>query len=1248
MGFSKPMLLGVVILLGAMGEAHAEEGWRLPLEPSAWQAMPHWLSHPSAKAKVGQGKEGLRFFVPEAGRGMKWLAKGRWFNTSRFRYLHLRYRARGLNTTSHDYLLWVNDGGPKGGRTLVRLSELRSDGAWHDLVVDVIERQDLQPYITDVALQVQAVEPDAELVVAEGAFRDTPPPGIEVPSPPAGPRRERGVPLEMLQRLQPEPTWLGNPSANPSLRRDQEGLRLGVPEAGRGMKWSLRLDPPWSLQETPFLLLEYQAQRVHPSTDYFLYLAPQQPQRPQPAYHAITLGDLVPDGKRHRLVARVPEEALAGLSTLAFQVQAEQANAEVLLRSLSFLSHPPEPEGTLADLLPSPSIVPLLRPTLSMFDLGARYNGSLRQILAEHRLRSYRFSQAEVVVAGVPFRVSTEERNVALVPGPLGTLRIPLGARGREAKEAYLLLAASFPRYDEPSCGGGRLWRIEHPYRFVVEVVYTDGSTTRFFPLRLLSQEPEIASGLDVYGVPLEKPTREIRLHDRMRLGEFGLCGLTLHRGPRRFDDSRWLVEKPSSRAFSRATDLPLAPQSVGSQGDRFELRSGPMRWVLDARRLLWLECWLELPVGKVQILHRPAPLFTLQTGEGPSRSTRTSSDYRMRQVEADGKTVRLHLQPPPDCEGPEVLWEARVGDTGSFDGSQGGQRWPALEWRLTLRNAGKKPLRPLIAFPAALAQRLSEFDLFFYPYRVPVISGGERNFRHRYGGNLPLPFFDVSGRRPPFWGMGFLVKEEEGLEWFLSLQRGRGTSLWEVEWRCDPILPGGELRLSPVEIFLHPGDWRAAFQRYRAWVRTWYRPLAPRKGWFRRVFAFRQDYIGGGLYDFEAARYRFADRIEHARQVFGRCDYLHIFDWGSTRDRGRTGDYDPWGNRIPGPEAFRKAVEEVQREVPVGLYIEGYLVDERSRVGRAHREDWGLRNPDGKVQLWEPGSPEFVMCPGVEGWQNYLASTYRRVQEETGALGFYIDEFGFTSRDCYASNHGHPPGWNVLRGERELTRKVREALPPECVVYTENFPPDRHTLLQDGAFDYTIYSYQTMARRWTPLPLRLSRFAFPDFKVFQIIVCDRPMGTNEEAVQQVFFNGDGYWLQGEPDSWFQPEVLRMLRKCIGILHRYADAFAGEEAEPVVPTLQPGVFANRFGPVEVGGERLTVWTLYNANFRSISGPVLAVEPRAGARYEDAWHERPLKPGMKNGSLLLSTTLEPHGAGCLVRWEELSGKGSSSQ
>jgi hypothetical protein len=496
--------------------------------------MPDWLANPSANAKVEATDEGLRFFVSETGKGMKWLINARWVNTTRFRYFVVRYKAVGLDTNRRDYFVWVNDNSRRSQeeQTLIWLNELKSDGQWHYAVAD-LKVLEIRPYLSHLAIQVQASQPNCEVFVKELAFCDRLPEGVVLPEKPLPPFRERLLPLQTLARLRPQPTWLPNPADSAEVRLTESGLLLRVRGFGRGMKWALEFDLPLQVSDTPYLLVEYRAVGVLPMRDYFVYTAPRKPALPQPNYHAAWLDELVADGNWHRLMVKVPEPAQRELATMAIQVQSESEVAEVVIRSIKFVNRPPEPDKWLEDVLPE---APRRKGKFVPLDISDRCNIALSQLGLDLPVRDWKFRQRNVIAAGIPFIVSTKDLNAVSVETDegMGTIAVPLN-EAEKASEAYLLMAASFPRWEEPSYGGGSLTRIRHPHRFVVEIVYRDGSSELYFPLRVSSRRPEIVWGLDVYVVPLRKPAKEIRLHDRMRLGDFGLCGLTLNLGEPQF-----------------------------------------------------------------------------------------------------------------------------------------------------------------------------------------------------------------------------------------------------------------------------------------------------------------------------------------------------------------------------------------------------------------------------------------------------------------------------------------------------------------------------------------------------------------------------------------------------------------------------------------------------------------------------------------------------------------------------------------
>jgi len=80
-------------------------------------------------------------------------------------------------------------------------------------------------------------------------------------------------------------------------------------------------------------------------------------------------------------------------------------------------------------------------------------------------------------------------------------------------------------------------------------------------------------------------------------------------------------------------------------------------------------------------------------------------------------------------------------------------------------------------------------------------------------------------------------------------------------------------------------------------------------------------------------------------------------------------GDYNHY-DELGGLPAMRAAIKSAQDQgVRMGLYIEGYLCDERGVWGKANCSKYDLRQQDGKPLLWA-NSPEHMMCPASDGWQ--------------------------------------------------------------------------------------------------------------------------------------------------------------------------------------------------------------------------------------------------------------------------------------
>jgi len=271
--------------------------------------------------------------------------------------------------------------------------------------------------------------------------------------------------------------------------------------------------------------------------------------------------------------------------------------------------------------------------------------------------------------------------------------------------------------------------------------------------------------------------------------------------------------------------------------------------------------------------------------------------------------------------------------------------------------------------------------------------------------------------------------------------------------------------------------------------------------------------------------------------------------------------------------------------------------------------------------------------CPYLPPWRQHLAQAYRRVLQDVGPKAMYIDELGATDGrwSCYGGDrHGHPGEVIPYRGELELMQAIRQAAGPEVPLYIE-YPPSeaaRHVL--DGAFSYYAIWGQDQAEA-APHFVNLSRFVFPEFKTFHILSYATPRAGNWYHFKVPFFNGEGYDV-GEPGlAAMDPDCLAFLRRVLDIQTRHREAFAGRDVEPLAPTLQAGVFANRFSaPSE------TVWTLFNTTGRTVRGEILAAPHRPGAAYRDLWSNSPLQPRLDQGRAMLALELPPQSVGCVAQ------------
>ena len=971
--------------------------------------------------------------------------------------------------------------------------------------------------------------------------------------------------------------------------------------------------------------------------------------------------DLITDGRWHTLAVDIRQAAarFPTIGALAIQVQAAAFTAEGGCATLE-----------VADIRLVNAIQPSRLADALHWQPGARFEGfqpiplgdaaksDLAPWLRRLHLADW-FTAAEITAQGIPFRLGAGDarppaekmgpmglmgRMGPVRPiGPIGPIR-PMGpissslsATGIRAKgdlrfpcdlrasEVYLLLLAAFVGPEEPVYGGGKLNAIRDLDRFRLRLEYADGTADECLPMNVASKQFGIVPGPQVLVAAADpsKPLKAIILRDACKQAAFAVAAITVR--------TRAGAAVPEARE-----DIPpLRVKPVQAKGGekKFELVNGRLTVVtgmleaeFDAAGLPVLKKLIHGPTGWAYI-DRPCPIFDLRV-DG-------------KQIPAEDFGNFFNIQ----NRGPDHLWLAyasrSVPDLHASVGIA-----PGMTVSLIITNHHETQSRRIeLVAPHLGPFRLSEKPeeaFYLFPKRGAAFDNRPCSYRERYSGLFPVQFVDTfapSRGRGLAFGACILTDQQK----FYRLTKRDGTFDVAVEYPEHILKPGESLSAPQSFIYATNGEWESAFSSYQFWLfnQLWREGRERRNPWFLEVFNFRQRFLHGldPLYDAKTEELHLERAVEEAKREFGGIDYLHLFDWGNCgphgRIYGRTGDYSPYDYIKGGREALRKAIEGVQKKgVPVGLYIEGYLLTARGKLGQAHGKEWQIISRDGKPLWWE-GNTEMMICPGIQAWREVQASTYETKVKELDVDGMYIDQFGFADpwKDCYSDKHGHPaPSYPVV-AERDATKLIRERVEkakPGVAIYTEETPVDVTTPFQDGSFTYAMSEAR---RTQTLVPINIARFAFPDFKTIEILVCDKPTGSWATGVKWVFFNGEAIWLEG-PLDWFEPETREAIRRCYRILRKHKDAFTGLRPVPLVPTEMGGVWANKF-PSDVVGQAKTVYTLYNARHRTVRGEVLRIPHEQGATCFDEWHERPAVTRREGNDTVIALEIGPNDVGCVV-------------
>ena len=885
------------------------------------------------------------------------------------------------------------------------------------------------------------------------------------------------------------------------------------------------------------------------------------------------------------------------------------------------------------------------------------YSAAFERVLDRHGMvfdGGNHLSPGRVFINGLPFTIADGEWNLVRPPEfdnpnaeevevlgvkttrhyykPYGRddrVSIPVG---KNASEVFFVLVSELPGTERQYAMPTTPCSIDDMEMLAVELCYADGDCDFAFPYSLADGGCVVRRATAACVVPADhqKTLREVVVHNRLPGKTFSIAAVTLNTSPElvlpevSFHDEPVRVASLASPGTRGLT--------IRREADRVELKNDHYRLVLDTSQ--------GFSIAEIANPRSKAPISLdassgLEVELGDKLLTGRAFDTESVSLEDNGLAVTLKS---PLAEIPLRLTVRLSADESD-----------QLRMNLSAENLGTTALAPTVRFPVLRGVRIGSLDdtwMYFPQYRS-VITNGPSSYLAGNDSFFPMQFFDIFAKRAGI-GLAVITHNLDNVSLDYSMAKdSRGVSAFvQSPGRLYSLPPGASIDYAEASLVAHGGDWHQALEAYKAWLATWH-PLGQPESrqWFQNVFALRNHQTKKfydwsiPIYDHQRGSFAVDEFVRTDTDYLGlRPQVMHLFGWIDL-ERGWRGH--PAGDYLPeahtgGPEAFKGAIGRLQDEhrIPVSLYTISDRCLKESTFGKRTGQQAARRRADGS-----PCQDEFnwYMCPNVAAWRDHYVESLARTQRETGVKVLYVDVFGFfRSAECFAADHGHGVPCHTNRGAYALIRQLREALPDDVSIWSEYPLHDVGSQFIDGNIHYYCLdwhehfakTYDRLDRppRYAAAPQSVYRYAFPRVKQF-VFPCGMSPWSGD--CKFPFYNGEALY----DCSWslYAGANLDRVKKSLAIQTEYADCFTSLTPVPDVPTRQRGVHANCFP-----GDGRTAWTLFNARYTTVRGPVLEVEHVAGDRYEDVWGGEPLAARIVGDRAILSLKLFPQQLGCVVQ------------
>ncbi|HIJ66333.1 MAG TPA: hypothetical protein HPP77_10325 [Candidatus Hydrogenedentes bacterium] len=425
-------------------------------------------------------------------------------------------------------------------------------------------------------------------------------------------------------------------------------------------------------------------------------------------------------------------------------------------------------------------------------------------------------------------------------------------------------------------------------------------------------------------------------------------------------------------------------------------------------------------------------------------------------------------------------------------------------------------------------------------------------------------------------------------------------------DWVADI---GEKACYGPVAVRIRKdGDWRGIYRHYQEYLRTWWRPKT--REWVRHAYVHcaEHPYCADSIEEHIGWVLPFHDQVEfHLAKPFNLSRYL---------------DYSLVG--LDNPEGIYRIVEGWRSKgVRASVYVHGKAISPEDEAAKAHAYDWGLATPPvGEARGGPPGtgSPHGLhwMNLHVPEWRAWLGTVTTDILSTVSADGIRLDCIGFTMAD--GGNGANPRvqtpptrHHSQVAPSVATVAHVRDAMDlvaPDATLGTENLGTDLMMNLSDYALCYNIWDALWVPKEVYPSPVSYIRFVFPDFKFFEInpeppydgspsapmtnVVGEgRRWPEGEDiyvaTIHQMMFNGVGM------HGWCRaPQYVPLIETFHRVMRENTDCFEGENPLPEIPTLNVGIYANRFA-ASTDPQAPRVITLMNWTHEPFAGPAIALD-----------------------------------------------------